>query len=392
MRRSARAAVAVIGAVLVIGVGWPAASATRMAAARTPGWRAVQYFGQCTSAGVQSVTATGPAGGWAAGQAWRFQCDQPGLMIARWDGRAWQDLRPPAAFGVTPSGESIGHAVAALSPTYAWTFVNRASFPHPAVESFALLWRNGHWRTFRLADGATFFSAVAFSRSNAWAFGGIGTNVFSPTQLDSYAVRYDGKRWRSVPIPVLPMGTAAPSPSNIWAVGPAPGDVYKLAHWNGRRWRTAALPFLKDVTGSYSSASVVSDGSGGAWVAAGTQTFNNQDEYVPAGGALLHWAGGTWHEAHVPFTTVGLGPLSRDGHGGLWVASYRAAQCTACDYLEMGRYRARHWSLSRLRVPGATVTAMRLIPGTTSVWASASGALASDGQSDTIGVIFKYGP
>ena len=391
MRRSAREAAAVIGAVLVIGAGAPAVSAARIAGARTPGWRAAQYFGQCTSAGVQSVTATGPAAGWATGQAWRFQCDQPGLLIARWDGRAWQDLRPPAAFGVTPRGESIGHAVAALSPSYSWTFVNRTSFPHPAVESFALLWRNGRWRTFRLADGATFFSAVAFSRSDAWAFGAIETDVYFPTDRSPYAVRYNGKRWRSVPIPVLPMGTAAPSPRNIWAVGPVPNGSqlppYYLAHWNGRRWRTATLPFPQDGTGTYSSASVVSDGSGGAWVAARTQ-----DEYARGDGALLHWAGGTWHEAHVPFTTVGLGPLSRDGHGGLWVASYRAAQCTACDYLEMGHYRAGHWALSRLRVHGATVTAIRLIPGTTSVWAAASGALSSDGQSDTTGVIFKFGP
>jgi hypothetical protein len=398
MRIITRGTMAVIGAALVIGAGRPTAIAVRVPAAGSRGWRVVQYFGQCSSAGVQSVTATGPLGAWATGQAWRFQCDRPGLLIARWDGRTWQDLRPPAAFGVAAGQESVGHAVAALSGSYSRTFVNRASFPHMAIESFALLWRSGRWRTFRLADGATFFSAVTFSWTNAWAFGGIAHDIVSPQDQDPYAVRFNGKRWRSVAIPVLPLGTAAPSARNIWAVGPVPsttqpGQTYDLAHWNGKRWSTVALPFLQDVSGAFSGASVVSDGSHGAWVAADLDSFN-QDEgvLVHVGGALLHWTGRIWTEVQLPFKTVGLGPLSRDGRGGLWVASLRAPLCTACDDLEMAHYRAGRWAITRLRVPGATVTAMRLIPATTNVWASASGALASDGQSDTTGVIFKYGP
>lgn len=389
---------AAICAALAIGAGGPAASAMRAPGGGSAGWRVVQYFGQCTSAGVLSVTATGPLSAWATGQAWRFQCDQPGLLIARWDGRTWQDLKPPKAFGVAPGEQSIGDAVAALSSSYSWTFVNRARYPDAAVESFALLWRNGSWRTFRLPDSTTFFSAVMFSRSDAWAFGGIAPDVESPRDLSPYAVRFNGTRWRSVAIPVVPLGTAAPAPRNIWAVGPVtasdqPTGTYELTHWNGKRWSTVKLPFLQDVSGYFTGASVVSDGSHGAWVAVDLESFNeNQFTYVPSGGALLHWTGRVWQEVRLPFKTVGLGPLAHDGRGGLWVASMRPPLCTACDDLDMGDYRAGRWTIKRLHVPGATVTAMRLIPGTTSVWASAAGALASDGQGDTTGAILKYGP
>src|SRR5262249_53581638 len=56
-------------------------------------------------------------------------------------------------------------------------------------------------------------------------------------------------------------------------------------------------------------------GAHGAWVAG--DLVNSQFEEV--GGVLLHWTGSGWVDVKLPFQTRGLGPLSHDGHGGLWI-------------------------------------------------------------------------
>jgi hypothetical protein len=58
------------------------------------------------------------------GQAFGFQCDRPGLLIAHWDGRLWRELTPPPGFADL-SQDAQGTSVAALSASYAWAFVNR---------------------------------------------------------------------------------------------------------------------------------------------------------------------------------------------------------------------------------------------------------------------------
>lgn len=97
----------------------------------------------------------------------------------------------------------------------------------------------------------------------------------------------------------------------------------------------------------------------------------------------------------MPFATLDLGPLSRDGHGGLWIASSSSTfspTCTSsCDINAMFHYNAGTWSNAPVNAPGLTVTAMRLIPRTTSVWASGAGVPVPGGQGDGVGVMLNYG-
>ena len=104
---------------------------------------------------------------------------------------------------------------------------------------------------------------------------------------------------------------------------------------------------------------------------------------------LLHWTGSGWVDVKLPFQTRGLGPLSHDGHGGLWIASVPPACCVA---LNMAHYNAGRWSVMPVAVPadGVTVTAMRLIPRTGSVWAG--GYLVSGTNGDMFSAMLKYGP
>ena len=354
--------------------GWlPAVGSARAArAAAGPGWRLVHQFGVCESDGALAVTATSASNAWATGQWSPFSCGGPYLLIAHWDGTRWSVLRSPAGFAA-----DVGHAVAALSASYAWIFANNS----------ALLWQNNRWRTFQLATGATINSAVAFTTSNAWGFG----QRPSSTGQVPYAVHFNGQRWSAVTIPVLPQGTASPAPGNIWAVGPlasATGQPipqpYALAHWTGR-WQTIPFPNLHLPPGEgVDQASVVADNAAGAWIAGDVGTRSNPD----MSGVLLHWTGSSWVNVTIPFQTTGLGPLSHDGHGGLWMYSI----CNSCVNPDMVHYNsAGQWSLAS--IPGAywaTATAMRLIPGTDSVWASA--ILVGGVGGDTSGGMLKYGP
>jgi len=381
-----RRAFAVTGLMLLIGAALPAAGAVGAQASASPAWRVVKYFGACESIGAWSVTATGARDAWTTGEAFRFQCDSPGLLIAHWDGRTWRELPPPRAFSGL-SHDSFGTAVAALSASYSWTFVNRATVPPAETEqSFALL-RSGHrWRAFRLPDGLRVTSAWVFSHSDAWAF---GTIIGPQNAPKMYAEHFNGRNWRPVSAPVTPYDAAFPGPRNIWVVGrvhqPTPPRPVALVRWTGR-WQKP-IPFPASITpngatifGSW----VVPSGAHGAWVA--VSDFNSSDPN--AGGALLHWTGSRWQIIKVPFPTFGLGPLVRDGHGGLWIGS---ATCPGCDANTIYHYSAGTWSKASLNIPGLIVTAMRLIPGTDSVWASGSVQDPNQVYHD-IGAVLKYGP
>jgi hypothetical protein len=384
--------VAVIVA-LAVAAGMPAVGSVQaVQSAAVPSWRVVKEFGTCGSGvGVQSVTATSASNAWATGDFSLFfpksgTCSPVSLLIAHWDGRSWRDLRPPVGFG-----QYTGHAVATLSASYAWVFADRSVPTPPVIQSFALLWQNGRWRAFRLADGAFITSAVAFTHSSAWGFGYV---FFLPLgHVAAYAVRFNGQGWRAVPVPVLPQGTSSPAPDNIWAVGPLAAAAnqpipqpYALAHWTGR-WHTIPFPNLGLPSGEgVDHAWVVADGAHGAWVAG--DLVRNQP-FQEVGGVLLHWTGSGWVDVKLPFQTLGLGPLSHDGHGGLWITSCVPAGCTSLD---MVHHSAGRLAVTPVAVPadGADVAAMRLIPRTRSVWAG--GALISGENPDYFSMMLKYGP
>jgi hypothetical protein len=384
------AAAVVLATAGFAGAGTPAVGSARTAAAAaSPGWRLVKQFGSCGTQGVQSVTATSATNAWATGDfslSSNGGCTPTSLLIAHWDGRSWQDMRPPAGFG-----GDLGGAVATLSGSYAWVFASQGLSPPPSAPGFALLWQNGRWRAFRLAGGAVINSAVTFTQSSAWAFGFRDVQL-SPTRVAAYAVRFNGQGWQAAPVPVVPQGTGSPAQDNIWAVGPLASAAnqpfpqpYALAHWTGR-WQTIPFPNLGLPSGEgLAQAWVVDDGAHGAWVAG---EVRNQLP-APAGGVLLHWTGSGWVNVKLPFQTLGLGPLSHDGHGGLWIASERAT----CFCLEMAHYSAGRWSVTPMPVPAGGepgVTTMRLIPRTQSVWAG--GFLFGGTGGDQFSAMFKYGP
>ena len=107
---------------------------------------------------------------------------------------------------------------------------------------------------------------------------------------------------------------------------------------------------------------MVRDTAQGAWIAGDVGSQSNPN----VGGVLLHWTGSSWVSVTIPFQTGGLGPLSQDGNGGVWIN----------NGAEMADYNAGQWAQVPIAVDSSSelsqVTAMRLIPQTQSVWASGS--------------------
>jgi hypothetical protein len=335
---------------------------------------------------VASVTATGPRDAWATGNVTCPSSGPDGLLITHWNGQSWQGLRPPPGFDTYG-----GTAIAALSKSYSWTFAVQGFFTS-TPQDVALLRHDRRWRQLWLAKGSEINSAVAFSQSDAWAFGSDG--------LAAYAVRFNGRAWRRVRIPVNPLAAAGPAPGNIWAIGPLAADAlrpysrqtYALARWT-TRWRTIPLPapphgyYYYGHFGTF----VVADGSDGAYVAIDLVTPGPPPAAVPE---LLHWTGRRWENVTLPIKTYSIGPLAHDGRGGLWIASVPASlNCVnGCYDIEMlHRSAAGTWSTTVVPVDDLGLTAMRLIPGTRSLWGSGS-ITGTDPNGDFFPVMVKYGP
>lgn len=132
---------------------------------------------------------------------------------------------------------------------------------------------------------------------------------------------------------------------------------------------------------------VVPDNSVGAWVlAAAASGLTNIF-------LLLHWTGSKWRQIKIPYPSVGsggsegIGPLARDGNGGVWVATYpEPYNGCFCNELAMAHYSsAGTWTRKFVPLPIATIFSMRLIPGTRSIWAAGSAG-------STFATILKDGP
>ncbi|MCP2340443.1 hypothetical protein [Actinomadura rupiterrae] len=97
---------------------------------------------------------------------------------------------------------------------------------------------------FKLGGYTSFSSMKVFSRTDVWAFGGHDEK--------GVAFRWNGRSWRSVPLPKRAGGAmehvSATSPSNLWIGSNDPGHGPYVMRWDGRRW-TSRHDFPGVITG-----------------------------------------------------------------------------------------------------------------------------------------------
>jgi hypothetical protein len=370
-----RAVVPVLAGILTLATGLVPAQA-----ASSPGWRITKILP--VSSDLDSVAATAAADAWAAGFSCGNPCANASLLVDRWNGTAWRGISAPSD---VPA--SVGSAVvAASSASNAWVF---AGISGGVDYTDALHWTGGAWATttqFPAWVGIT--SAVAPSRTDAWAFGQF-IFPYAP-----YVAHYDGTSWSQVAFPIAPAKSSASSPSNVWVIGqtlatPSTPPQVTTMHWDGQSWQQVPLPPITLPTGdNMQPAGILAVTPNNVWADA----ILTAGEGVAPGAVLLHWNGKAWSQVTVPYPTYQPGSLAQDGHNGIWLSVYGDATENYNPYLVHDVN--GHWS--RIAVPAATgyttqLSMLSWIPGTHSVWAVGNTFPVQNTNGISQGIILKDG-
>lgn len=133
------------------------------------------------------------------------------------------------------------------------------------------------WRTVLDAPGAQLTGIAAVGDGDVWAVGTAGAR--------GVILHWDGRTWRRAVTAVLPLDLAAVSARDVWVVGSSSSQPLlrrpRSARWDGRRWRLVPVPggpgtYLRDVAGR---------SSGDAWAVGAAQS----------GPLLVRWDGRAWN-------------------------------------------------------------------------------------------------
>jgi len=239
-------------------------------------------------AGALSAVAAAPAGrAWAVGH---YDRKYGGVLVARWDGRAWQRVPAPSRSFGGASANLFG--VTAPSADSAW-----AAGYDRGYHLLILRWNGATWRyvpspapkTGLLAD------VDASSPANAWAVGYTG---FTQRPL---ILHWNGRTWVRQHVPNLHMqgalaGVAAVSRRDAWAVGTVSHKFgqYRpvILHWNGESWQRVASPNQGE---SSVLNSVTATSTRNAW-AVGTASVGTSHRHL----LIVRWNGTTWRQVPPP--------------------------------------------------------------------------------------------
>jgi hypothetical protein len=235
--------------------------------------------------------------------------------------------------------------------------------------------------------------SVLPGKSGAWA---VGVRRDDTGEDHPLAIRFDGRRWRRVPVPEPAgetfsfTGVFARSRSDVWAVGYRDselGDGIRTlaAHWDGSRWAIipGADPAFLDQEDGALLLDVVARNRGEAWMVG----FSEASSTAPQVSTLVkHWGGSSlalfpsispadWRNrlqsvAHVP------------GSGTLWsVGDFRNDSGSSGPLIE--RYRRGAWAQDTApEVPGGALNAVTALRRD-DVWAVGSSS-SEDGSALTM--------
>jgi hypothetical protein len=363
----------------------PFAAVTSAEAASSPGWRVVATISSPTqpTVGMTGIDASGPGNAWAVGTT--FQS----LVVEHWLAGKWRPVAAPAGTSIGSSGGGVNDNVIGTSSA-----ANTWLFPDVNNVYSAFRWNGTAWTKFKLTGAADISATAVSGPGDVWAFGAKAAPPNSPGFGPPYAAHYNGRVWRQVSMPGVPLVVSRVSGSDIWAVGPTAATASKATwvwiamHWDGRSWHTLSLPKLAPVQGySWYPDAVAALSTSNVWVSEVVSGPRNGNP-GPSGTTLLHWNGKRWSRVSEDASVRAAGAVP-DGHGGLWLTSMNA-DFTASDLIH---YSGGHWtSQAAPSRPGDTTLlypgAMVRIPGTTSLWAAGQ---LENGNSQGAGVILKDG-
>ncbi|WP_328323492.1 MULTISPECIES: hypothetical protein [unclassified Streptomyces] len=316
-------------------------AAPALAAGGVPGggWHTWRPAGPQRDEELRAVAARGPADAWAVG--YRENGSGADVPVAeRFDGRAWRATAVPGH-----SGTGQLEAVAPLSAHDVWAVGTWNDAPAAQDRSLAEHFDGRTWRTVPLpaepANRSAYPSALAAAGpDDIWAVGATAEDrIGTPRPL---AYHWDGRRWASVPTPstggdALLQGAAPDGAGGVWAVGvayDAQGAGRPLTeHWDGRSWRIVGAPHTAGQGETLGGVTAVAPDD--VWAVGGGG---------PATGAshplALHWDGRTWTSVATPPADANLHSVAADAHGGLWAVGEQQGVATPAFTL---RWDGRAW-------------------------------------------------
>ncbi|WP_067474550.1 hypothetical protein [Actinomadura hibisca] len=180
---------------------------------------------------------------------------------------------------------------------------------------------NGAFQKVDLPADHLLHDVVAVGPSDVWA---VGRRTVGEETVPA-AVHWDGKTWKSFPVPELWLNDSLAQVSvttsgEVWATDASrdtTGGIQNLVRWTGSAWVKVTPP--PDAHGS-----LTSDGSGRLVVAGQTPTDPDPDSGLGTG-ALFRWTGSGWQTTEFPSS-----PKTRiwdvDGAPGtsaLWAVGHR---------------------------------------------------------------------
>ncbi|WP_326695384.1 hypothetical protein [Streptomyces sp. NBC_01766] len=371
MRRGGRLALAALAATV-------AATAPALADDGVPreAWHTWSPAGPQRDEELRGVAARGPADAWAVG--YRENTAGVDVPVAeRFDGRAW---RATSVTGHSGAGQL--DAVLPLSGRDVWAVGTWNDAPAAQDRSLAEHFDGRVWRSVPLpqepADRSAYPSALAAVRDDdVWAVGVTAEDrVGTPRPL---AYHWDGHSWTSVPTPgtggdAMLQGATADGAGGVWAVGvayDAQGAGRPLTeHWNGRSWRIVDAPHTAGQGESLTAVTAVAPDD--VWAVGGGGPADGTSHPLS-----LHWDGRSWTPVAVPKADANLHAVSADSRGGLWAVGEQQGVDTPAFTM---RWNGRAWRI----VPAATgpdgkgaslfgvTTVPHARPGGPSAWAVGS--------------------
>jgi hypothetical protein len=286
--------------------------------------------------------------------------------------------------------------LAASSASDAWIFPGHLTHIGIGyvVYNSALHWNGTAWHAYSFPVKLILQAAAALGPADAWAFGLIGPRLDT---VIPYAVRYDGRAWHRVRLPIAPLAVIAAGRDSLWVIGPTVATAGQVAgwqviiamHWNGRSWIALAVPKIAIPAGqsSFDATSVAAAGPHGFWWYYQAASQNNRAWR----NGLERWNGTTWHAIALPGAISRVEAMTQDGHGGIWLTADLDINHSLVQYWY--HYNGGRWTRQLVSAPRGyddIVFGMAWIPGTTSVWADGEADPNSSGHA--VGVIAKYGP
>lgn len=352
-------------------------------ASTTPGWSIADLLAS-PNPNLQGVAATGPDSAWISGQT-SAGSSIFYLLVEHWNGTSWTSLKVPRTFGPSAAGNVSDRVTGAASASDVWTFPGLST--STATVQYALERDGSTWKTFKLTSSAAVWATAAFSPSDTWAFG--MKNVATASGYGTpYAVRYNGTAWKRVSLPGDALGVSPLSATDIWAYGPTTKTLNQTTpdivamHWNGKSWSTLSVPTYTLAGQQTIVQDVIALGRDSLWALESLPVNRGTGQPAAPGLILTHWNGHNWNSAATDTTDETQGGIVSDGQGGLWLQVLNPSSGTD-EFLHYSG-----GSLTTIPEPAPTgytmgVSSMALIPGTTSLWATAGLAPTAGGLGES---------